>query len=149
MVYLNTSGMTKIKNILYKKGYFKLLERYLGGHVSIGRVTIYGLNAMAWGVTIDTKKYGYICFRLPFTTWFVWQPLYFYFSPNGTPTHSTLYYGKSKDIKEKSKIRKELLGHGFKLTDENYKLSYMIYNWNDSDKLYIERMLKLNQIIKL
>lgn len=56
------------------------------GYITIGkRLTIYGDNAMHWGVTFHTKKYGYVCFRLPFRSRGKWWPLYLYCSPNATP----------------------------------------------------------------
>lgn len=38
--------------------------KFMTGHFSIGSLTVYGRNAMHWGVQLHTKKYGYICFRL-------------------------------------------------------------------------------------
>jgi len=65
-------------------------DKYLGGHVSIGNITIYGHNAMHWACNIRTKKYGYICFRLPLPSFSnnrpFFKPLYLYFSPNATPS---------------------------------------------------------------
>jgi hypothetical protein len=95
----------------------RLLDKYLGGHISFKNITIYGHNAMNWGITIKTKKYGYICFRLPIPTFYnnrpVWKPLYIYFSPNGTPWACTFAFGKDKNIDydfAKSKLRYVYLG---------------------------------------
>ena len=95
---------------------------FLDGHISIGRLTIYGRNAMHWGVTFYTKKYGYVCFRLPFTYHGKWYPLYFYCSPNATPWASTFMIGKKhdKDSWVKSRIRYSCLGHNFD-----------VHGWND------------------
>lgn len=57
-----------LKNaILNRKEYRSLSwwENFMSGHVSFGPVTIFGENAMHWAVNIKTKRWGYICFRLP------------------------------------------------------------------------------------
>lgn len=59
-------------------------ERNLGGHLSLGPVTVYGENAMHWAVNIRTR-WGYLCFSLPFRCFGKRWPLYFYVSPNATP----------------------------------------------------------------
>ena len=87
-------------------------ENFLGGHLSFGRVTMYGENAMHWGVTIWTKKWGYVCFRLPLRCFGQWWPLYFYLSPNGTPWASTFYLG-NKTKRREAKIRRDKFGHNF------------------------------------
>lgn len=69
-------------------------ERYFGGHVSLGPVTIYGENAMHWGVNIRTKRWGYVCFRLPFRSFGRWWPLYWYCSPDATPHSATFKLGR-------------------------------------------------------
>ncbi len=72
-------------------------ETHLSGHLTIGNVTIFGENAMHWAVQISTKRFGYICFRLPFFCFGSWWPLYFYCSPNGTPWAATFWlWGRSK-----------------------------------------------------
>ena len=68
------------------------IERKLHGHVNIGPVTIYGANAMHWAVNISTRRWGYICFRLPLPCFGVWWGLYFYVSPNGTPWAATYHW---------------------------------------------------------
>lgn len=69
------------------------MAKHLGGHITIGRFTIYGENAMHWAVNIRFKK-GYLCFRLPFFCFSRWWPLYLYFSPNATPRAATFKMGK-------------------------------------------------------
>lgn len=91
-------------------------EDHLGGHICIGkRITIYGHNAMHWGVTIYTKKYGYICFRLPLPYNGRWRPLYLYFSPNATPWAATFMIGRKHAPEDwaKARLRKYYLGHNF------------------------------------
>lgn len=86
------------------------------GHINIGkRLTIYGDNAMHWGITFWTKKYGYVCFRLPFKSCGKWWPLYFYCSPDATPDVSTFMLGRKAYPDEwvKSRIRLSCFGHNF------------------------------------
>jgi hypothetical protein len=97
-------------------------ENFLGGHLSIGGLTVYGENAMHWGVNIRTKKWGYICFRLPFRCFGKWWPLYFYLSPNATPWAATYYVGTghyAKKFKEQAVKRKVAFGHNFS-TDKHW-----------------------------
>lgn len=87
-------------------------------HINIGkRLTIYGNNAMHWGVTFWTKKYGYVCFRLPFRSCGRWWPLYFYCSPNGTPWAATFMLGRKAypDDWVVARIRRACLGHNFNI----------------------------------
>lgn len=90
-------------------------QRHLGGHLSIGSLTIYGENAMHWGVNYWTKRWGYICFRLPFRCFGKWWPLYFYLSPNATPWASTFYLGRGHEPGGSRSARRRLaaFGHGF------------------------------------
>lgn len=98
-----------------------MAREFLSGHISIGNLTVYGRNAMHWGVTLYTKKYGYICFRLPFRCFGKWWPLYFYLSPNGTPWAATFMLGRKAHPEDwvKSRIRYSCLGHNFKVNDLN------------------------------
>lgn len=70
-------------------------ERYFGGHLHIGRVTVFGENAMHWAINIRTDRWGYICFRLPVRCFGGWWPLYFYCSPDGTPQSATFIVPRS------------------------------------------------------
>ena len=98
----------------------KFFSKYLSGHISIGNLTVYGRNAMHWGVNYWTKKWGFVCFRLPFRCRGKWLPLYFYLSPNGTPWASTFMLGKkhNSDDWALSRIRRVKLGHNFDTSDE-------------------------------
>jgi hypothetical protein len=92
------------------------------GHIHIGkRITIYGRNAMHWGVNIRTKRWGYVCFRLPFRCFGRWWPLYFYCSPNATPWAATFMLGKNHDPADwaLSRVRRLRLGHNFYFDSEN------------------------------
>lgn len=64
-------------------------ERYFGGHVTLGPVTIYGENAMHWAVNIRTERWGWVCFRLPLRCFGRWWSLYWYCSPDATPCRAT------------------------------------------------------------
>ncbi len=79
-----------MKMKLFKKRYpaLSFCENFLGGHIDIFNITIYGCNAMHWAVNISTR-WGYICFRLPLRCFGKWWPLYFYVSPNATPSQAT------------------------------------------------------------
>ena len=70
-------------------------ENFLGGHIRIGPITIYGANAMYWATNIKTR-WGYICFRpLSKIRYGRWIFPYFYISPDATPTNATYWlYGK-------------------------------------------------------
>ena len=113
-----------IKNIIHKvKHYFKW--KFMTGHIRIGNLTMYGRNAMHWGCHFYTKKYGYICFRLPLPDE-GWHPLYLYFSPNATPWASTFMLGKrDKDEWVRSRIRYTCFGHNFNMNeyDEEYGMT--------------------------
>jgi len=101
------------------RGVFAAVEKALSGHLSIGPVTLYGANAMHWGVTISTRRWGYVCFRLPLPCFGKWWPLYFYASPNATPWASTYSVGgghsklASLERSLQAESRRRAFGHGF------------------------------------
>lgn len=105
-----------------KKHFCMLNQKFMSGSIRIGRLTIYGRNAMHWGVTFYTKKYGYICFRLPLPCFGKWYLLYFYCSPNATPWASTFMIGRKHSMDDwvKSRVRYSCFGHNFD-----------IHGWND------------------
>lgn len=106
------------------------MKNWLTGHWKIGKnITVYGRNAMHWGVNISTRKYGYICFRLPFRCFGRWYPLYLYFSPNATPWASTFMLGRKHDRADwaLARVRKERFGHNFD-TEENREALRKINN---------------------
>jgi len=70
-------------------------ENFMSGHITIGRITIYGENAMHWAVNIKLRK-TYMCFRLPLKCFGEWMPLYLYFSKDGTPNKATFKIGLYK-----------------------------------------------------
>ena len=105
-------------------------ERFFGGHISVGPITIYGANAMHWAVNIYTKRWGYICFRLPFFCFGKWWPLYFYISPNATPWAATFYIGKAHPKNRMlASVRRNRFGHNFDVglyRNELYQINQMI-----------------------
>jgi hypothetical protein len=127
-------------------------ENFMGGHISIGPVTIFGANAMRWSVNIRTRRWGYICFTLPVLARYItrrdgsrWWEWYFYLSPNGTPWAATFYRGSDKQEAIRSAIRKLNFGHGFdtqKLKDELYSLNHKFYQFYISEfdvEIYSEK----------
>ena len=119
----------------------KLLKKFakaIQGHISIGNLTIFGDNAMHFGCHFWTKKYGYICFRLPIFCGIAdkilygeklrWEPLYLYFSPNATPWGATFILGGrfTKLEKLKAKERKIRLKHNFQYDSENEDHNYQV-----------------------
>ena len=99
------------------------IKKIISSYINIGNITIYGRNAMHFGVTIHTKKWGYICFRLPLRCFGRWWPLYLYFSPNATPWASTFMLGKKHDRNDwaLSRIRRIKFGHGFRCWDDEIR----------------------------
>lgn len=97
------------------------LDNILGGCVSIGPATFHGHNAMHWGAYIKTRRWGYVCFRLPLPCYGRWWPLYFYLSPNATPWAATFMLGRKhrRDDWALARVRRNRLGHGFHVDDED------------------------------
>lgn len=127
-----------MKKIINKLKYFFKYE-FMTGHISIGKLTLHGRNAMRWGGQLYTKKYGYICFRLPFTCDGKWFPLYLYFSPNATPWAATFMIGKKafRDDWVKSRIRYSCFGHNFKF-----------HEWNDEYQMENYHILRgINEMV--
>lgn len=102
---------------------FNWWENFMGGHLNIGKLTIFGDNAMCWAVNYRTKKWGYVCFTLPsIKRKKMKMPYYLYLSPNGTPWASTFYIGGNKNERIRAQIRKLNFGHGFNTNKNEYKL---------------------------
>ena len=88
-------------------------QRWLGGHLNIGRMTIYGRNAMHWAINIRTRRWGYVCFRLPLRCFGGWWPLYLYSSANGTPWAATFMIGGDPSDRARARRRFAAFGHNF------------------------------------
>lgn len=98
------------------------VQKYLSGHINIGKhITVYGANAMHWAVNIHTKKWGYVCFRLPLPCHGRWWPLYFYVSPNATPWASTFCIGLGATERAKAVLRRKAFGHNFDAWSEGWR----------------------------
>ncbi|QVQ57094.1 hypothetical protein ELBI_89 [Anabaena phage Elbi] len=95
---------SKLLNIWYKifqiapniRNFDKWFSRWLGGHFSIGNLTVFGCNAMMFSFCYripgkGTWNFRPPCFNLHWRKW-TWGLLYF--SPNGTPRHplAKIYY---------------------------------------------------------
>ncbi len=107
-----------MKKLIEKWDEFKL--KHLSEHWNFGKnITVYGENGMAWAVNWRTKKFGHVCFRLPFRCFGEFKPLFLYCTPNGTPWASTFYRGKDSYEKQRAKLRHRKFGHNFDV-DGNY-----------------------------
>jgi hypothetical protein len=80
-----------------RRSRYWLSRSFMSGHVTWGPVVIYGRNAMHWAVNIRTRRWGWICFRLPLRCFGRWWPLYFYVSRNATPWGATFMIGDTGD----------------------------------------------------
>lgn len=109
--------------------------KHLNGHVSFRlfgrRVTFYGFNAMWLTLQIHTRRWGYVCFRLP--SWHPKMKWKFYVSPNGTPWACTFAIGPGHERgeRERARTRRMLFGHNFD-TDE-YRYDLAIVNGRSAD----------------
>ena len=78
-------------------------------HITIGRLTIYGFNAMHVAVNFWTKESGYFCFHPPMYCFGKWWPWYFYVSKSATPWEATFAIGPgvSNYDKEMARVRRK------------------------------------------
>lgn len=89
-------------------------ERHLGGHISIGPLTVYGFNGMHVALNLYTKRWGYVCFHPPMRVYSRWWGWYFYVSPNATPWAATFLRGAShREERHKADGRRQRWGHNF------------------------------------
>lgn len=118
---------------------FSWWENFMSGHITIGKLTIFGENSMHWAVQIRTKKYGVIVFTLPIKTFGKYWGCHLYFSPNGTPWASTYYKSIWKENNKQEEIRAQIrklnFGHGF--STEKYREELHVLNSN-FDSFYIK-----------
>ncbi|SNR91440.1 hypothetical protein [Hymenobacter mucosus] len=91
--------------------------KWFRDHIDLGkRVTIFGANAMHFMVTVRTKRWGVVSFRLiSFDKRF---PLSLYCSPNGTPWACTYCVGLGPHEKIRSLMRRLNFGHNFNSWDD-------------------------------
>jgi len=122
------------------------MANMLEDHITIGKLTIFGDNAMHFGCHYWTKKFGYICWRLPLPCGIAdvirygkkhqkiyWKPLYFWISRNATPWASVFFIGKKANPKEwaLSRVRKVAFG----------------WNYDSDNPEHYERLLKIRNIL--
>lgn len=115
------------------------LQRRLGGHVSLGPVTVYGFNAMHVAINIWTKRWGVICFHPDlrflgkYAPWMLGKewPWYFYLSPNHTPWSATFAIGPGVEREEKiDAVRRwAMWGHNYDWDQHNPQTEAEFF-WN-------------------
>ena len=105
-----------------------LKNRYL----SIKNLTIYSRHtAMKGAINLYTKKYGYICLRLPYYSKQHKEKVHFYlyFSPNATPWAATFMIGREYSPEDwaLSRIRYNCFGHNFNMDELDKDYNMMNY----------------------
>lgn len=121
------------------KKLLKKFANFLEGRFSIGNLTVFGDNAMHFGCHFWTKKYGFICWRLPFVCNISakilygdklrWHPLYFYISRDATPWSAVFMIGKKAYPRDwaLARARKRAFGWRYNCDDDyQYDLLYKI-----------------------
>lgn len=123
----------------------KLLKKFakaIEGHFSIGNLTVFGDNAMHFGCHFWTKKFGYICWRLPLPTGIAdkilygdklhWEPLYFYISRNATPWAAVFMLGKKHSPSDwaVARLRKKYFGWNYKGDSDEHQHD-LLFKIND------------------
>lgn len=90
--------------------------KWFRSHINLGkRVTIFGANAMHFMVTVQTKRWGVVSFRLvSFDKRF---PISLYCSPNGTPWACTYARGLGMQEQVRALVRRLNFGHNFHSED--------------------------------
>ena len=121
----------------------KLLLKFadkIDDHFSIGNLTVFGDNAMHFGCHYWTKKYGYICWRLPLICGIAdkirygdklyWRPLYFYISRNATPWAAVFMIGKKHSPSDwaAARMRKRCFGWNYDSDNEYHHKQLMQIN---------------------
>lgn len=81
-------------------------EKYLGGHFSLGPVTVYGFNAMHVAINVRTRRWGYVCFHPTIRMNGHWWRWYFYCSPDATPHSATFAIGPG--VEGRTKYEKDM-----------------------------------------
>lgn len=105
--------MRTLKALRWKVEFF--FEKHFGGHISVGPVTVFGLNAMHGAIEIKTERFGYITIFPPLYWSGHYQEPGIVVSPNGTPAKATFIWGRHRDISKAERVaahmRRIFLGH--------------------------------------
>jgi len=112
------------------------LEKYLGGHISIGNITIYGWNAMHVAIQIWTKRWGFICFHPPGRLLGYGKrcPWYFYISPNATPWGASFGFGPGIDREDKLRIYMRRNHYARCWNCDKHKSDYCLQEFESQDQ---------------
>jgi len=126
------------------------LQRKLGGHVSLGPVTVYGFNAMHVAINVWTKKWGYVCFHPDlrflgrFAPWMLGKewPWHFYASKNATPWASTFAIGPGIEHDEKINAVRRWAMWGHNYSDDYNPQAENEFFWGYVNELKREKELR-------
>lgn len=91
-----------------KKGIDRFCSRHIGGHKTIGHLTIYGWNAMHVAARLWIPKLGmYLCVHPTTHTFGGHWPWYVYLSHNATPWGAIIGFGPGfyRSDRERSEAR--------------------------------------------
>lgn len=79
----------------------RLAQRYLGGHVTVGPLAVYGFNAMHVAVNLAIRSLGvYLCAHPTVDG----RPWYVYVSRDATPGRAVLGWGPGLDRDDRAEI---------------------------------------------
>ncbi len=88
--------------------------------IHIGPITVYRDYAQCWAVKLHTRRWGWLCLRLPIYSCGVLPGPAFWASPNGAPWAATIFKGgspKEAHYRVQADQRRMLLGHNFDPVD--------------------------------
>lgn len=112
---------------------------FFSGHWNLTKyVTLFGENAMHWSLNIYNTKWGHIHIDLPTWSRLTGKRTWCMFaSPNGTPWAATWYIGTTNHRDgTRARIRRQVLGHNFKVNDDETYAKMRALNENIDGVLY-------------
>jgi len=122
----------------------KWSNQKMKGYITVGPVTVYGINAMHIAVNVQTKRWGFVCFHPSlrflgkYAPWMLGEnfPWYFYLSPNAAPWASTFAIGPGIDLDTKIDAlrRYTAFGHGFDVDAVDVQAESAVF-WKYLDRL--------------